>query len=88
MVCGAANIKDAVLTVDRPSPIRFGEVIADRPPEAMQQRFADWLVLPAACPVMHPSQYHAGNCGASCETFGYLHLILRNRRSPLLVIHV
>jgi len=50
---GAANAKDVVLTVDRPSPLRFGGVIANRPPESMQQRFADWLVLPATCPVTH-----------------------------------
>jgi hypothetical protein len=45
--------EDLVLALERPSPLRFGGVMVNRPPEASLRRFADWLVLPAACPVTH-----------------------------------
>jgi hypothetical protein len=47
------DAEDIVLAIERPSPLRFGGVMVDRPPESGQRRFADWLVLPAACPVRH-----------------------------------
>ena len=40
-----------VLALERPSPLRFGGVMVDWPSEEGLRRFADWLVLPAACPV-------------------------------------
>lgn len=48
-----ADAEDIVLTLERSSPLRFGGVMVDRPLEAGLRRFADWLVLPAACPVTH-----------------------------------
>jgi hypothetical protein len=48
-----ADAKDIALALKRPSPLRFNGVMVDRPPEAGTRRFADWLVLPAACPVTH-----------------------------------
>ncbi len=50
---GEANAEDIALALERPSPLRFGGVMVDRPPESGLRRFADWLVLPAACPVTH-----------------------------------
>ena len=47
------DAEDIVLALERPSPLRFGGVMVHRPPESGQRRFADWLVLPAACPVTH-----------------------------------
>jgi len=40
-----------VLEVRRVSLLRFGGVVAPEAPETMLQRFADWAVLPAACPI-------------------------------------
>jgi hypothetical protein len=48
-----ADAEDMALALERPSPLRFGGVMANRPPESGLRRFADWLVLPAACPVTH-----------------------------------
>ncbi len=48
-----ADAQDIVLALERPSPLRFGGVMVDRPPESGLRRFADWIVLPAACPVTH-----------------------------------
>ncbi len=50
-ISGAADAKDNALTVHRPSPLRLGGVMADRPAEALQRRFADWLVLATAYPI-------------------------------------
>ena len=48
-----ADAEDTGLTIHRPSLLRLGGVIADQPTEAMLERFVDWDVLPAACPVAH-----------------------------------
>lgn len=48
---GEADVRDIVLALERPSPLRFGGVMVNRSPEDGLRRFADWLVLPAACPV-------------------------------------
>ncbi len=49
----AVDAKDVVLTVDRPSLLRFGGIIKGRSPEAELLQFADWLVVPAVFPVTH-----------------------------------
>ena len=36
------------LFLDQSSPLRFGGVVAVKPPETLQCRFADWIILPAA----------------------------------------
>jgi hypothetical protein len=43
-----------VLEVQRPSLLRFGGIVIDRPPDADLLQFADWLVLPAVYPVTRP----------------------------------
>jgi hypothetical protein len=48
-----ADPENIALTLERLSPLRFGGAIVDCPSEARLRRFADWLVLPAACPVTH-----------------------------------
>ena len=36
------------LSLDQSSPLSFGGVVAVKPPETLQCRFADWIILPAA----------------------------------------
>jgi len=48
-----AGAEGMAVALERPSPLRFGGVMANRPPESGLRRFADWLVLPAVCPVTH-----------------------------------
>jgi hypothetical protein len=48
-----AGARDTALTLLRPSLLRWSGAIADRSPEEVLGRFADWDVLPAAGPAAH-----------------------------------
>jgi hypothetical protein len=48
-----AGAEGRAVALERPSQLRFSGVMANRPPESGLRRFADWLVLPAVCPVTH-----------------------------------
>ncbi|GHO88202.1 hypothetical protein [Dictyobacter formicarum] len=50
---GGADTEGMVLDLERSSPLQFGGEVVDQDPEVELRRFADWLVLPAACPVTH-----------------------------------